>query len=92
LARTSIFLCSGAQSCDGGHVAKSHLSSWIGHGDDVDFRVCGGGSSTFEFMVVYVGMTPKKTPMLLISNMIMEVMILYDKLGMSTAMAASINL
>ncbi len=32
-------------------------------------------------MVAYVGMTPKITPKLLISNMIMELMIPYDKVG-----------
>ena len=76
-----MFLCSGAQSCDGGLVTKSHLGSWIGHGDDVDFRGCGGGSSTAKCMVAYVGMTPKITPKLLISNMILELMIPYDKVG-----------
>lgn len=32
-------------------------------------------------MVAYVGMTPKITPKLLISNMILELMIPYDKVG-----------
>jgi hypothetical protein len=80
-ARTTIFLRSPAQSCDGGHVAISHLSIWVGHGDDVDFRGCDGGSSTAKCMVVHVGMTPKITPKLLILNMILELMIPYDKVG-----------